>query len=694
VNSHRKTLREIRKNYLLLLLIWSFMLGWLFWLSWQQQTRIMLKFAENDARVNINKDLAFRRWATSHGGVYVTPTGHTPPNPYLNVPLRDVVTMTGQKLTLMNPAYMLRELQNDFPGSDGSLNHITSLKPYNPNNAPDAWETDALQSFDKGYKERLSVQQKAGISYIRLMQPMYVEQGCLKCHGHQGYKVGDIRGGISTTVPLTPYLMRGRELNIDLLPSRVAIWLAGLIGLFFSYRRVIKDAIARERVADELIASEQKYHLVADYTSDWEFWTGVAGEIIYMSPSCVELTGYQASEFEANPALMSSIIHPEDRVLYESHMHSRGKHSNDHGKNATTDVETRHDPSLPCRAIVHKAQSKLCETPCSPPVPPLPFCVPRTGRPIGEGYGSSLRERHVDAAELQFRITTKTGKTRWISHHYRPVFDSAGNWRGIRAGNRDITDLKQSLLELSELKGELEARVAERTQQLEAANRELEAFSYSVSHDLRSPLRAIDGFSHILLEDYAGVLDEEGQRLLKVVRDNTVRMGQLIDDILQFSRTGRFEMKMEDIDMNDLSREALAELNPDSDTQIEIEAMPHVTADRPMLRQVWINLLSNAIKFSSGKKPATINVNAVIEGGEVVFCIKDNGAGFDMQYSDKLFGVFQRLHSVSEFDGTGIGLAIVKRIITRHGGRVWAEGQVGLGASFYFSLPNDQQGIK
>ncbi len=236
----------------------------------------------------------------------------------------------------------------------------------------------------------------------------------------------------------------------------------------------------------------------------------------------------------------------------------------------------------------------------------------------------------------------------------------------------------------------LEREVAKRTAELMEANRELESFSYSVSHDLRSPLRAIDGFSAIIQEKFSAEIDDEGKRLLSIVRKNVQRMSNLIDDLLTFSRVGRHTMDFSEVDLKELFKFSFEELTSAEERQrisLKIKDLPRIRADGSLMRQVIMNLLSNAIKFSSQKKNPVIEIGADEEDDEIVFFIKDNGVGFDMKYVDKLFQVFQRLHSEDEFAGTGIGLSIVHRIIIRHGGRVWAEAEPNKGATFYFSLP-------
>jgi signal transduction histidine kinase len=248
----------------------------------------------------------------------------------------------------------------------------------------------------------------------------------------------------------------------------------------------------------------------------------------------------------------------------------------------------------------------------------------------------------------------------------------------------DVTEKYQAREEATQLREELEDRVRQRTA-------ELEAFSYSVSHDLRSPLRALDGFARILLEEYAAGLPAEGQEYVRDIRRNARKMGQLVDDLLAFSRLGRQAVQRRRIAPAVLVREILEELRPEQASrriEVVVGDLPTCHADPALLKQVWANLLGNAFKYTRRHDPARVEVGCEERDGERVYFVRDTGAGFDMRYAGKLFGVFQRLHTAAEYDGTGVGLAIVQRIVHGHGGRVWADAAVNRGATFYFTLPD------
>jgi PAS domain S-box-containing protein len=291
------------------------------------------------------------------------------------------------------------------------------------------------------------------------------------------------------------------------------------------------------------------------------------------------------------------------------------------------------------------------------------------------------------------------GETFSLEHHlmhhdivirYVPLRDEANQVYAAMLVAIDITELKTAQHALHDLNISLEKKVLERTDQLASVNKELEAFSYSVSHDLRAPLRAINGYSQILEEDYKESLDDNGKRVLQIIKANGMRMSVLIDDLLAFSRLGRKEIQKFLLSMNELVQSVLQEVNrnnPNHNAEIIVHELPEVWADATLLKQVLLNFILNAIKYSSKQEKPRVEITSFIRNGAQVFSVQDNGAGFDMKYVHKLFGVFQRLHTADEFEGNGVGLATVKRIITKHGGEVWAEAEVGKGATFYFSVP-------
>jgi len=266
------------------------------------------------------------------------------------------------------------------------------------------------------------------------------------------------------------------------------------------------------------------------------------------------------------------------------------------------------------------------------------------------------------------------------------LHDNKGNITGAIESIRDITERRQA-----------EMNLAERSMQLEAANKEMESFSYSVAHDLRAPLQAIDGYARMILKKQGDKFDKNTLDKFNVIRSNALLMGQLIDDLLTFSRLGRQHMSISKLDMDALMRDAWKELqviNPDRNMRLTVKNIPEGYGDRALIKQVCINLLSNAVKFTKNRDTAHIEAGGYSDGNEVVYYVRDNGVGFDMEYYDKLFGVFQRLHSADAFEGTGVGLAIVQRIVHMHGGRVWAEGKVDEGACFYFALSKQEESVR
>ncbi|HWW00726.1 MAG TPA: ATP-binding protein [Candidatus Acidoferrum sp.] len=290
----------------------------------------------------------------------------------------------------------------------------------------------------------------------------------------------------------------------------------------------------------------------------------------------------------------------------------------------------------------------------------------------------------------------KDGTRFWADTVLTALRDESGQLRGFSKVTRDITERKSAQDEIQKLNQDLERRVHERTAQLEEANKELEAFSYSVSHDLRAPLRHVQGYVELLAKHAGDTLNEKCRRYLRVASESVTQMGDLIDNLLAFCRMGRVEVRQSSVDLQKLVQETADGLQPETGGRKILwkhGPLPQVQGDPALLKQVLVNLLSNAVKYTRGRDPAQIQTGVASEvNGEVVIFVRDNGAGFDMKYVDKLFGVFQRLHRAEEFEGTGVGLANARRVINRHGGRIWAEAAVNAGATFYFTLTKSQKG--
>jgi PAS domain S-box-containing protein len=610
-----RLLAAYTKNYgIFLLIAWSSVVAGSLLVSVHAYHHNALENAAREARTHLELNLEYRAMIAHFGGVYAS-TRKVSPNPYLSVPKRDIATKDGDVLTLLNPAYITRLIFERIKEKETQpvINKITSLKPMNPVNGPDEWEKKCLCSFESGGKEAVEVTSLRGEPYLRLMRPFFTDQSCLSCHGAQGYREGSVRGGISIAVPLRSYYTLESQAQKKSILTHGIIWLMGCAGLFvFSRYKHGREEMIR--------ASEWKFRTLSESANDWEYWISEKHEIVYISPSCKEITGYGPEEFMDNPGLIADIIHPQDRNLYLQHLQHFGD------------------------------------------------------------------EKH---AEFEIRIVTKDGRPKWLSH-VCATLHMEGRFLGRRVSNRDITGRREAEEEVRRLNEDLEKRVVERTAELEASNKELESFNYSISHDLRGPLRQIHAFARITEEDYGDKLGEKGRHYLDVIQKRTLDMGQLIDDLLSFAHIGKQKITWADIDMNALARRVFGDMGPFQPQKapiFEAKPAPAGLGDRLLIRQVLGNLLDNALKFTRTKSDALIEFGGSAEGDENVYYVRDNGVGFDMSYADKMFGVFQRLHKADEFEGTGVGLAIVHRIVLMHGGRVWAEGKVNEGATVYFTLP-------
>lgn len=288
------------------------------------------------------------------------------------------------------------------------------------------------------------------------------------------------------------------------------------------------------------------------------------------------------------------------------------------------------------------------------------------------------------------RYKKRDGNIGWYHVRLDSIKDEKGQVTGLCISVNDTTRYRSAQAEIKAMNDSLEKKVKERTAELENANKELEAFTYSVSHDLMAPLRIIDGFSQVLLDDYRNKLDEDGLQTLQVIKRNATRMGELVNDLLNLARLGRANLVKRNVNMNDVVASVIDEMRFSTnklEAKIKLQDLKPADCDHVLIKQVWANLLSNAIKYSKYREAPLIEIGCLEQKGQTVYFIKDNGVGFDLQYAGKLFGVFQRLHKPTEFPGTGVGLAIVHRIITRHGGKVWADAKIDDGAVFYFTLP-------
>ncbi len=618
------------------LLFWTFLLGITLYWNIDNIRREEIAMATAEARANWNKDQVFRAWASKHGGFYVTPDSRTPPSPYLaHLPDRDVVTREGKKLTLMNPAYMMRQMTEEFEQTYGIKGRITAKVLLNPNNAPDEWERKALDQFDKGVKEIIELADIDGESYVRLMKPMVMEKSCEKCHGHLGFKVGDIRGGISVSVPLKPYMAIVSATSKSLILDHSVVWLLGLAGIIvFSVSARKREAerleFQRERTenyrilmqrfevrTEELRESEKRFKRSHDFANigTW-YWVVKTGEINW-SEHISPMFGYEAGMLETTFENFLNTIHTDDEKM-------------------VTDA--------------------------------LNDCLENNSE-----------------YDIEYRIVWPNGEIHWLHAQGDVGRDDKGTALNMLGIVNDVTKRKQA---------EDDLRVAK--QLSDEANKAKSEFLSSMSHELRTPLNAILGFGELLGYFPDQPLSEQQQNCVNHIKHGGEHLLDLINEVLDLAKieAGKMELSLETLQAQEIVSECtdlvqtLAEgrriqlINKYCGTE-----SASISVDYKRIKQILLNLLSNAIKYN--REGGTITIDGrELPGGRLHIDVTDTGFGISKDNIDKLFTPFNRLGAeTSDIAGTGIGLSLSKKLIEMMKGEIGLDSTVGKGTTFWIELP-------
>ena len=692
-----------------------------------------LEGAGIQAHISYVKDILYRQWNAWHGGVYVPVTEQTPPNPYLSdIAERDITTPSGRRLTLLNPAYMTRQVYGLMENAHGVRGHITSLKPIRPENRPDPWETQALRNIEQRKTATTSVVDLDGKTYYRRMYPFITEAPCLKCHAKQGYREGDVRGGLSVSIPMGPLLAMERRHIVTDGVTHGLLWLIGLAGINYGMQRIRRSEHERKTADEALRASEIKYRIVADNTYDFEFWLSPEDEFLYVSPSCEKITGYRREEFLADPGLLYRIIHPEDALVYERHR-------------AEEEMKTE---VVQFRIVRHGGDVRWIEHTCQPvfdnerkflgirgsnrditdrrlaedeikhlaffaaaiinSLPGIFYLIDRGGRLVRwnqnletvSGY-SAGELIHMGPLDL-----CAENERRLVSEKVEEVFTKGQSSMEAKLVSKDkketpyflrsermLVDGREFIIgtgiDITERK-QAEEALAKVTEELKRSNTDLLQFAYVASHDLQEPLRVISSCVQLLTKRYKGKMDEDADELIQYTVSGAKRMKELIRDVLDYLQIETGVGRFEPVELSQVIEKAIASLRETIDASgaiVTYQEAPVIVADFAQVLSLFRHLIENAIKFR-GEEPPEIHISSERRENEWLFSVQDNGIGIDPEFTDKIFDVFKRLHTKEEYPGTGIGLAICKRIVERHGGRIWVESLPGRGSTFSFAIPD------
>ena len=621
-----------RSHFALSLLAWTLLVLGALWVNWRDADDKAHALAYREAVAHISKDLTFRLWVTSHGGLYVPPDEQTPPNPYLKIPNRDVETTTGKRLTLMNPAYVLRQIQQQYGGSFGVRSHITSLRPLNPGNAPDAWEAEALRAFEQGAEEYSAVRELEGRPHSRVMRAMKTESGCLKCHGDQGYRVGDVRGGVSASVDLSPYLAEsGKTMRLSAM-IHGGIWLAGFCAIGVYTRRNRLNWMESAQSERRLRESEERFRSVVETAPDAIVLADEGGTIVGWNQGAQHLFGYSRDEILGRPLTwLMPIRHRVSHIKGLERLRAGGS-SRLLGKTVVIEGLRRDGGEFPIEFVL--------------------------------GGWSTLTGCYFSAV---IRDITERKRTEAELDQYR--HDLEGR---VAERTRELEIAKDAA---------------------ESANRAKSVFLSNMSHELRTPLNAILGFAQLMESD--PTLAEPHRRELNTIHRSGRHLLALINDVLEISRieAGRTEIRNEVFDLAE-ALSAIEEMIRIRAEQRGLafrierqgELPRHVHGDAHHLRQILINLLGNAVKYTDR---GHISLMLTPLGEDMIrFEVADTGTGIAQEDLPCIFQAFYQTEAgIAKGEGTGLGLTISREFVRLMGGELRVASEPGRGSRFFFTLP-------